>query len=145
MHHNSGVLAFFYANSDGPLWIFPQGMSSEFESLLEIPYAMHPLEKVSNLRLPKLPFGIADRVFGHFRFSEEKGSPNLPIPAAIYRSSFRAWAEKCPTECFLSVFGHSEPGAEKHSKSTPWALSGPVPKSTPVNGGQDRNPNPKLF
>ena len=36
------------------------------------------------------------------------------IPAAIYRSAFRARAGKCPPECFLSNFGHlprSAPGS----------------------------------
>ena len=93
----------------------------------------------------------------------------LAIPAAIYRSAFRARAGKCPPECFLSNVGHlprSAPksafralfgvflglkNAKKHSKSTLWgtprqvpkiaqkalrgALSGPGPKSTPVNRG----------
>ena len=36
--------------------------------------------------------------------------------------------------------GHSEPGAQKHSKSTPWGTFWPGPLSTPVNGGRDRNP-----
>ena len=60
-------------------------------------------------------------------------------------------------ECFLAFFGPKN--AKKHSKSTLWgtprqvpkiaqkalrgALSGPGPKSTPVNGGRDRNPTPK--
>ena len=55
-------------------------------------------------------------------------------------------------ECFLAFFGPKN--AKKHSKSTLWgtprqvpkiaqkalrgALSGPGPKSTPVNGGRDR-------
>ena len=55
-------------------------------------------------------------------------------------------------ECFLAFFGPKN--AKKHSKSTLWgtprqvpkiaqkalrgALSGPGPKSTPVNGGGDR-------
>ena len=55
-------------------------------------------------------------------------------------------------ECFLAVFGPKN--AKKHSKSTLWGtprqvpkiaqkalrggLSGPGPKSTPVNGGRDR-------
>ena len=54
-------------------------------------------------------------------------------------------------ECFLAFFGPKN--AKKHSKSTLWgtprqvpkiaqkalrgALSGPGPKSTPVNGGRD--------
>ena len=102
------------------------------------------------------------RIF-HIRFA---------IPAAIYRSAFKARAWKCPPECFLGNFGHlprSAPksafrvllaflgpkNAKKHSKSTLWgtprqvpkiaqkalrgALSGPGLKSTPVNGGRDRN------
>ena len=79
-----------------------------------------------------------------------------------------ARAGKCPTVCFLSVFGplaqsaqrvlfgvfgpkqrqkplkkhslgHSEPEAQKHSKSTPWGTFRPGPLGTPVNGGRDRN------
>ena len=34
--------------------------------------------------------------------------------------------------------GHSEPGAQIRSKSTPGGTSGPGPWSTPVNGGRDR-------
>ena len=75
----------------------------------------------------------------------------------------RAW--KCPTEGFLSAFGHlarsapksvswvfsgtfalkqhslghSEPDAQKHSKSTPWGTFRPGPLGTPVSGGRDRN------
>ena len=49
-----------------------------------------------------------------------------------------ARAGKCPTECFLSVSGHSEPGAQKHSKSTPWGTFRFGPLGTPVNGGRDR-------
>ena len=82
-----------------------------------------------------------------------------------------AWAGKCPTECFLSVFGrlarsapksafwvlfgvflpqkrqkalkkhsqgHSEPGAQKHSKRTPWGTFQPRPLSTPVNVTRSR-------
>ena len=100
----------------------------------------------------------------------------VAIPAAIYRSAFRAragevpppgvlfgqfWApaSECPKECFLSAFWRflGPKNAKKHSKSTLWgtprqvpkpaqkalrgALSGPGPKSTPVNGGRDRNHN----
>ena len=34
--------------------------------------------------------------------------------------------------------GHSEAGAQKHSKSTSWGTFRPGPLSTPVNGGRDR-------
>ena len=61
---------------------------------------------------------------------------------------------ECPKKCFLSAFwqfgaeiatkhsekhslGHSEPGAQKHSKSTPWDTFRPGP--FPVNGGRDRS------
>ena len=61
-----------------------------------------------------------------------------------------ALASECPKECFLSVFGvfcpkkgpktlkehslgHSEPGAQKHSSSTPWGTFRPGPLGTPVN------------
>ena len=37
-------------------------------------------------------------------------------------------------------FGRSEPGAQKHSKSSPGGTFRPGPLSTPVNGGWDRNP-----
>ena len=39
--------------------------------------------------------------------------PKIAIPAAIYRSAFRARAWKCPTECFLSNFGHLPQSAPK--------------------------------
>ena len=35
--------------------------------------------------------------------------------------------------------GHSEAGAQKHSKNTQWGTFRPGPLSTPVNGGRDRN------
>ena len=35
------------------------------------------------------------------------------IPAAIYRSAFRARARKCPPECFLGNFGHLPRSAPK--------------------------------
>ena len=37
------------------------------------------------------------------------------------------------------ALGHSEPGAQKHSKSTPWGTFWPGPLTTPVNGGRERN------
>ena len=84
-----------------------------------------------------------------------------PGPESAPRSAFWAILGTClgvPQrvlfECFLAFF---EPkNAQKHSKSTLWGtprqvpkiaqkalrgeLSGPGPKSTPVNGGRDRNP-----
>ena len=35
--------------------------------------------------------------------------------------------------------GHSEAGAQKRSKNTPWGTFWPGPLGTPVNGGQGRN------
>ena len=71
------------------------------------------------------------------------------MPPGVLFGQFWAPASECPKECFLSVFW-----AKKHSKSTlrgtprqvpkiaqkalRGALSGPGPKSTPVNGGRDR-------
>ena len=85
-----------------------------------------------------------------------------PGPESAPRSAFWAILGTClgvPQrvlfECFLAFLGPKN--AKKHSKSTLWgtprqvpkiaqkalrgALSGPGPKSTPVNGGRDRNPN----
>ena len=84
-----------------------------------------------------------------------------PGPESAFRSAFWAILGTClgvPQrvlfECFLAFFGPKN--TKKHSKSTLWgtprqvpkiaqkalrkALSGPGPKSTPVNGGQDRKP-----
>ena len=84
-----------------------------------------------------------------------------PGPESAPRSAFWAILGTClgvPQrvlfECFLAflgpknakkhskstLWGHSEAGAQNCPKSTPGALSGPGPKSTPVNGGRDRNP-----
>ena len=83
-----------------------------------------------------------------------------PGPESAPRSAFWAILGTClgvPQrvlfECFLAFFGPKND--KKHSKSTLWgtprqvpkiaqkalrgALSGPGPKSTPVNGGRDRN------
>ena len=85
-----------------------------------------------------------------------------PGPESAPRSAFWAILGTClgvPQrvlfECFLAFLGPKT--AKKHSKSTLWgtprqvakiaqkalrgALSGPGPKSTPVNGGRDRKPN----
>ena len=87
-----------------------------------------------------------------------------PGPESAPRSAFWAILGTClgvPQrvlfECFLAVL--SPKNAKKHSKSTLWgtprqvpkiaqkalrgALSGPGPKSTPVNGGRDRKKRPK--
>ena len=83
-----------------------------------------------------------------------------PGPESAPRSAFWAILGTCLgvpqrvlCECFLAFLGPKK--AKKHSKSTLWgtprqvpkiaqkalrgALSGPGPKSTPVNGGRDRN------
>ena len=41
------------------------------------------------------------------------GNPCVAIPAAIYRSAFRARAGKCAPECFLGNFGHLPRSAPK--------------------------------
>ena len=79
------------------------------------------------------------------------------MPPGVLFGQFWAPASECPKECFLSAFWRflGLKNAKKHSKSTLWgtprqvpkiaqkalqgALSGPGPKSTPVNGGRDRN------
>ena len=89
-----------------------------------------------------------------------------PGPESAPRSAFWAILGTClgvPQrmlfECFLAFLGPKN--AKKHSKSTLWgtprqvpkiaqnalrgALSGPGPKSTPVNGGRDRNPRTSNF
>ena len=48
-------------------------------------------------------------------------------------------AKKCPKALKKHSLGHSERGAQKHSKSTPGGTFRPGPLSTPVNGGWDRN------
>ena len=86
-----------------------------------------------------------------------------PGPESAPRSAFWAILGTClgvPQrvlfECFLAFLGPKN--AKKHSKSTLWgtprqvpkiaqkalrgALSGPGPKSTPVNGGRDRKTRP---
>ena len=86
-----------------------------------------------------------------------------PGPESAPRSAFWAILGTClgvpqrvPFECFLAFLGpknpqkalkkhslgHSEAGAQNCPKSR--ALSGPGPKSTPVNGGQDRNHSDQL-
>ena len=80
-----------------------------------------------------------------------------PGPESAPRSAFWAPGSECPKDCFLSVFWRffCPKKAKKNSKSSLWgtpsqvpkntqkalrgALSGPGPKSTPVNGGRDRN------
>ena len=48
-----------------------------------------------------------------------------------------------PQECLKALkkhsLGHSEAGAQKHSKSTAWGTFRPGPLGTPANGGRDRN------
>ena len=81
-----------------------------------------------------------------------------PGPESAPRSAFWAILGTClgvPQRVLLSAFAFLGPkNAKKHSKSTLWgtprqvpkiaqkalrgALSGPGPKSTPVNGGRDR-------
>ena len=78
------------------------------------------------------------------------------MPPGVLFGQFWAPASECPKECFLSAFWRflGLKNAKKHSKSTLWgtprqvpkiaqkalrgALSGPGPKSTPVNGGRHR-------
>ena len=78
-----------------------------------------------------------------------------PGPESAPRSAFRAILGTClgvPQrvlfECFLKKgqkalkdhsLGRSEAGAQNCSKSTPWGTFRPGPRSTPVNGGRDRN------
>ena len=82
--------------------------------------------------------------------------PRLKVPPGVLFGQFWAPASECRKECFLSAFWRflGPKNAKKHSKSTLWgtprqvpkiaqkaprgALSGPGPKSTPVNGGRDR-------
>ena len=74
------------------------------------------------------------------------------MPHGVLFECFWAPGSECPKECFWAF--SSPKKAKKHSKSTLWgtpsqvpkntqkalrgALSGPGPKSTPVNGGRDR-------
>ena len=76
--------------------------------------------------------------------------PGLKVPLGVLFGQFRALASECPKECFLSALWRSL--GLKMPKSTHKALFGALPKkhsvghfqagprSTPVNGGQDRNP-----
>ena len=88
-----------------------------------------------------------------------------PGPESAPRSAFWAILGTClgvPQrvlfECFLAFLGPKH--AKKHSQSTLWgtprqvpkiaqtlrgALSGPGPKSTPANGGRDRNSCPETI
>ena len=84
--------------------------------------------------------------------------PGLKVPFGVLFGQFWAPASECPKECFLSVFWHflGLKLPKSTQKNTLWgtprqvpkiaqkalrgALSGPGPKSTPVNGGRDRNP-----
>ena len=84
-----------------------------------------------------------------------------PGPESAPRSAFWAILGPClgvPQrvlfECFLAFFGpkncqkalekhslgHSEAGAQNCSKSTPRGTFRPGPRSTPANGGRNRNP-----
>ena len=47
--------------------------------------------------------------------------------------------QKCQKALEKHSLGHSEAGAQNHSKSTPWGTFRPGPLSTPVNGIRDRN------
>ena len=77
-------------------------------------------------------------------------------PRSVFLSNFGHLPRSAPRvlfECFLAFFwptkcqktlkkhssGHSEAGAQNCSKSTPWGTFRPGPRSTPVNGGRDRN------
>ena len=86
--------------------------------------------------------------------------PIVVIPAAIYRSTpphgvlfeqFWAPASECPEECFLALLRRKKhqkalkkhslgAGAQNCRKSTLWSTFRPGPRSTPVNGGRDRQP-----
>ena len=67
------------------------------------------------------------------------------LPRSAPKSAFRVlfgvfWAQKCQKALKKHSLGHSEAGAQNCPKSSPGGtLSGPGPKSTPVNGGRDRN------
>ena len=85
--------------------------------------------------------------------------PGRKVLHGVLFECFWAPASECNTECFLSALwrflspktcqkalkkhslGHSEPSAQKHSKSTPWSTFRPGPLGTLVNGGRDRNPS----
>ena len=77
--------------------------------------------------------------------SERNDLNCIAIPAAIYRSAFRARAGKCPPECFLGNFGHlprsapksafwvllRQKAVKKHSLGHSEAGAQNCPKSTP--------------
>ena len=85
--------------------------------------------------------------------------PGRKVPHGVLFECFWAPGSECPKKCFLSAFwhflaqksakkhlkkhslGHSEPGAQKHSKSTPWGTFRPGPLSTPVKSVWDRKNN----
>ena len=61
------------------------------------------------------------------------GARHWKVPHGVLFECFWAPGSECSKECFLSVFchfwgrslGQSEPGAQKHSKSTPWGTFQP--------------------
>ena len=78
--------------------------------------------------------------------------PGLKVPHGVFFEQFWAPASECPKECFLSafwrvlgskstqkaLFGALRGRCPNCSKNTPWGTFRPGPRSTPVNGGQDR-------
>ena len=85
-----------------------------------------------------------------FGFTGVLRGPGLKVPHGVLFEQFWAPASECPKECFLSAFwpfwAQKKPKstqkalAQNCSKGTPWGTFRPGPRSTPVNGGRDRNP-----
>ena len=79
--------------------------------------------------------------------------PGRKVPHGVLFGQFLGTCLGVPQrvlfDCFFGVFwaqsakkhslGHSEAGAQNCPKRTPWGTFRPGPRSTPVNGGRDRN------
>ena len=80
----------------------------------------------------KVPHGVHFECFGHLPRS---------APKALLFESFLALfgLKKRQNALKMHSLGHSEAGAQKHSKCTLWGTFRSGPLSTPVNGAQDRN------
>ena len=90
-----------------------------------------------------------------YRSAQGPGPESAPRSAFwVFLGTWLGVLQRVLFECFLALFrlkkrpealkkhslGHSEPDAQKHSKSTPWGTFRPGALGTPVNGGRDRKP-----
>ena len=86
---------------------------------------------ISHLRWWEEHLVVVFAIFVETRCSWKGQNPRLPK-----KNRLRPPHSKSTQKYSL---GHSEPDAQKHSKSTPWGTFRPASLGTPVNGGRDRN------